>query len=97
MLLMTEAIRACTRYGKIYADQARLDLQRLSLLPIDAQVIDHAASLPPASLRSLDAIHLATALSLGEDLGILIAYDERLVSAARESGLPVATPGSPIA
>jgi predicted nucleic acid-binding protein len=94
-LLITEAIRACARYGEVYAAQARLDLQRLSLLPIDQQVIDHAATLPPASLRSLDAIHLATALSLGDDLGILIAYDERLVSAARDSGLPVATPGSP--
>jgi uncharacterized protein len=94
VLLVTEAIRACTRYGEIYAHQARLDLQRLSLLPIDERVIDHAAILPPASLRSLDAIHLATALSLGDDLGILIAYDERLVSAARDSGLPVTAPGS---
>jgi predicted nucleic acid-binding protein len=94
MLLMTEAIRACARYGEVYADQARLDLQRLSLLPIDQPVIDRAATLPPVSLRSLDAIHLATALSLGNDLGILIAYDERLISAARDSGLPVAAPGS---
>jgi predicted nucleic acid-binding protein len=97
MVLLTEAIRACSRYGEVYADQARLDLQRLSLLPIDEQVLNHAATLPPAALRSLDAIHLATALSLGDDLGVLIAYDERLLSAARDSGLPVATPGSPVA
>lgn len=94
MLLVTEAIRACARYGEVYADQARLDLQRLSLLPIDEQVLHHAAALPPASLRSLDAIHLATALSLGDDLGVLIAYDARLLTAARAGGLPVATPGS---
>jgi predicted nucleic acid-binding protein len=92
MLLLTEAIRACARYGEVYAQQARLDLERLSLVPIDEPTLRCAATLTPASLRSLDAIHLATALSLGEDIGVVIAYDERLLDAARERGLPVASP-----
>jgi predicted nucleic acid-binding protein len=91
--LIAEAIRACARYGESYAEQAKLDLQRLALLPIDERVLHHAATLPPASLRSLDAIHLATALSLGDDLGILITYDARLLKASRENGLLVASPG----
>jgi predicted nucleic acid-binding protein len=90
---MAEAVRACARYGERYAEQASHDLQRLVLLPIDEAVIHQAATLSPPSLRTLDAIHLATALSLGADLGILIAYDERLLHAAAERGLPVASPG----
>lgn len=92
MLLLTEAIRACARYGAVYAEQAWGDLERLSLVPIDEPTLRRAATLTPTSLRSLDALHLATALSLGEDLGVLIAYDERLLDAAREHGLPVASP-----
>jgi hypothetical protein len=45
-------------------------------------VIERAAALDPPTLRTLDAIHLATALSLGLNLGALCAYDERLASAA---------------
>jgi uncharacterized protein len=93
MLLVAEATRACMRYGEPYAAQARLDLERITLLPIDEHVVRQAAVLPPTELRSLDAIHLATALSLGDDLGVLIAYDERLLRAAKEHGVAVAVPG----
>jgi uncharacterized protein len=55
-------------------------------------VLDSAARLEPRSLRSLDAVHLATALSLGEDLGVMIAYDERLLDAAAQKGIPTANP-----
>jgi hypothetical protein len=43
-------------------------------------------------MRSLDAIHLAAAMSLGPDLGVVVAYDERLLAAASLFGLPVAFP-----
>lgn len=43
-------------------------------------------------LRSLDAVHLAAALDLGDDLDTLVTYDERLASGARSYGVPVTAP-----
>jgi len=47
----------------------------------------------PATLRSLDALHLASALSLGADLSGIVVYDGRLLEAATAAGIPTATPG----
>ena len=55
-------------------------------------LLDSAATMNPPELRSLNAIHLAAALSLGSDLGVLVAYDERLAEAARQQGLTVHSP-----
>jgi len=52
-----------------------------------------AGDLPDPGLRPLDAIHLATALSLGERCGAFYCYDDRLIAAAREHGLRVSFPG----
>jgi uncharacterized protein len=60
---------------------------------VTTTILDRAGRLGPASLRSLDAIHTATALSLGSDLHALIAYDDRMIQAARALGLPVPSPG----
>lgn len=65
----------------------------LTLVPVTDAVLRLAATLPPARLRSLDAIHLATALRLQPDLTALVAYDDRLLEAATALGLPVASPG----
>ncbi len=92
VLLSVEAVRACARYGPDYANQARAGLAGLALLPIDETVRDSAARLEPQSLRSLDALHLATALSLGDDLGVMIAYDKRLLDIATQHGIPTANP-----
>lgn len=59
--------------------------------PISTPVAALARRLDPAPLRTLDAIHLATAILL--DVGLLIAYDERLLAAAEEHGLRTAQPG----
>ena len=91
-LLGVEAIRACARYGERYAAAARDGLHGISLIPVDDEVLQAAARLAPAQLRTLDALHLATALSLGEDLGVLVAYDERLNAAAAVHDLPVISP-----
>lgn len=72
-----------------YADQV---LERIVLVAVDGPVIAGAASLDPPLLRSLDAIHLATALSL-EELDALVTYDRRLSAAAQEAGLVVTSPG----
>jgi predicted nucleic acid-binding protein len=91
-LLGVEAIRACGRYGARYAKEARAMLLDVALLPIEDRLLDEATTLRPALLRSLDAVHLATALSVRDDLGAFLTYDERLAEAAERHGLPVASP-----
>lgn len=93
-LLGVEAIRACGRYGSAYTKDARSWLADVALLPLDDGVLDEAASLQPTGLRSLDALHLATALSVRDDLGVFLAYDERLAEVATDRSLPVAAPGA---
>ena len=88
-LLGVEAIRACARYGERYAEQARAWLLDVALLPVDDLLLDQATAVEPAGLRSLDAIHLATALSIRDDIGAFFTYDERLAEAAAVHGLPV--------
>jgi len=94
-LLAVEAIRACARYGRGYAREARAWLEGVALLGMDDPVLDGASSLAPPALRSLDALHLATALSIRDDLGAFFTYDQRLADAAEAHGLPVAWPASP--
>jgi len=91
-LLGVEAIRACGRYGKAYAFEARSYLGDVTLLPLDDGVLDEAASVGPSALRSLDAVHLATALSIREEIGVFVTYDRRLGRVAEDNGLPVVTP-----
>jgi predicted nucleic acid-binding protein len=91
-LLGVEAVRACARYGPAYAADARAWLDGVALLPLDDAILDGAASLAPPDLRSLDAIHLATALDVREELGVLVSYDERLAAAARSHGIRVVAP-----
>ncbi len=71
---------------------AREQLEGVELIAIDNLVLERAATISPGVLRSLDAIHLATAQQLGTDLGVLVTYDHRLAQAAAELGLPVAAP-----
>jgi uncharacterized protein len=63
------------------------------VLALDAAVIEHAATLDPPRMRTLDALHLASALSL-DDLDVFVTYDRRLGDAARLAGLKVASPGA---
>jgi uncharacterized protein len=91
-LLGVEAIRAASRHREEYSEDAREWLLDVSLLPLDDALLDRASSLGPARLRSLDALHLATALSVRDELGALFTYDERLAEAAEGHGLPVTRP-----
>lgn len=87
-----ESIRACARRSAEDALEARKWLEGLSLLPIDDLILDIASELGPTSLRSLDALHLATALSVRDEIGVFVTYDERLADAAGNQGLPVGQP-----
>jgi uncharacterized protein len=91
-LLGVEAIRACARYGEEYAEDARSWLGDVALLPLDDALLDGATSLRPTGLRSLDALHLATALSIRDEIGVLVTYDQRLADVAEGAGFNVAQP-----
>jgi predicted nucleic acid-binding protein len=70
-------------------------LGRIAIYEIDDVVRTTAAAYAEPSLRSLDAIHLATADAvLGEDLTAFVSYDRRLLATAERLGLPTAAPGS---
>lgn len=87
-----EVERVARRIGGGAIRRARSVLSRLALVEMDEAVVRMAAGLQPAELRTLDAIHLATALSLGEDLGVLCAYDVRIGSASAAAGVKVVAP-----
>ena len=63
------------------------------LVPLTDETLDAAATLDPPALRSLDAIHLAAAIALGDDLLAIVSYDDRMIDGARLLGLPVERPG----
>ena len=67
-------------------------LKRIARVALTADVLDHSATLPPQALGPAHAIHLASALALKRDLTAFVAYDQRLLAAAADAGLPVASP-----
>jgi uncharacterized protein len=93
MLCRVELLRAVQAGGDMAYLRAQMILGDLMQFPLTPDVLDAAGSLP-GSLRSLDAIHLATALRLHSDLHSLVAYDRRLLKAAELAGLRTASPGS---
>lgn len=95
VLLAIECHRVVGRAGSPAAVRARLDeeLEAVTLVHLDTIVQKLARTVGPRDLRSLDAIHLATALSLGDYPDAFITYDDRLAAAARALKLNVLQPG----
>ena len=95
VLARVEVHRTLRRAGASRAAHNRADevLAALLLVRIDDPVLAHAASFKDPLLRSIDAIHLAAALSLGDDPDAFITYDVRLGRAATRQGLHVHHPG----
>lgn len=91
-LARTELLRAVRRAAPDRILDARAVLDSVTLTTMTAALLEEAGRLDPTSLRSLDAIHLASALNLGDDLEGLLTYDERLADAARRSGVTVIAP-----
>ncbi len=91
-LLRTESLRAVRHLGPEALATVREGLRRVDLIGMDDRILDAAGTLAPQVLRTLDAIHLATALAVGDDLEAIVTYDERMIEAARLLGLPTATP-----
>lgn len=90
-----EVLRAARRLGAQVMLEARAVVGDLDLVPLDRAVQDVACELGDPLLRTLDALHLASALLLGDELTAFVAYDQRLVEAAKAAGLPVSVPVQP--
>ena len=90
-LTRVEVSRACLRAGG--CDPARLEavLERIAYLQLDATILRRAAGIRPPTLRTLDAIHLASALRIAPDE--VVAYDRRLIDAGGKRGLAISHPG----
>jgi predicted nucleic acid-binding protein len=91
-ILPVEAARAALRAG--WSDLAPVTrwLQSVALLPLTDGIRKGAARVGPPTLRALDAIHLATALSASERIGAVLTYDKRLAAACAAAGLRVVAP-----
>jgi predicted nucleic acid-binding protein len=93
-LALTEVPRAIRGAGLGTAERRRAQqvLARVALVEVDRQILTTAAALDPPTLRTLDAVHIATALALREDLGGLVSYNHRLTAAAERAHLEVMAP-----
>ena len=91
-LLRIELTRAVTRAMPTLLPDARDLLLAFSFVAIDDDIVEAAMNEPDRGLRSRDAIHLATARILGEDLDAIVSYDDRLLKAATDAGLTTVSP-----
>jgi uncharacterized protein len=92
-LLRAEVLRAAQRTGKPQRlAAARRQLRHVAYVDITRELLDQAGLLQPQEMRTLDALHLAAALWLQDDLDELVTYDSRMAHAAEANGLVVATP-----
>ncbi|WP_219415017.1 type II toxin-antitoxin system VapC family toxin [Pseudonocardia nigra] len=91
-LLAVEARRSTLRVAADQLPRTDLMLADVNQIELTPALLESASRLPDPMLRSLDAIHLATALLIREEVDVLLSYDQRLLDAAAEHGLPTAAP-----
>jgi len=91
-LARTEVARALAPLGTAAVQRGQQVLGRVDLLRINDRVLQAAGSLEPPELRSLDAIHLSTALQFEDDLAGFVTYDKRMAIAAEHLGCSVVQP-----
>jgi uncharacterized protein len=91
-LLRTELLRVALRAQLL--DAANQLIREVALIPVGESILTRAETLPPPTVATLDAIHLATALDLSEagELDGMMTYDKRLAAGAREHGIAVLSP-----
>jgi predicted nucleic acid-binding protein len=93
-LIEVESYRALARHAPDAVSRLPAVLDLVDVVDVTPQIRATACTLRPVSVRSLDAIHLATALLFGDRLTAFIAYDTRLANAAKAAGLPAEVPVS---
>ena len=94
VLARIEVTRACRHYTEAARAEAAGMLAGLDVIPVSDEVVSVASEVGEPTLRSLDAIHLASALAIRAELSSVCVYDRRLLAAAESSGLAVASPGA---
>jgi predicted nucleic acid-binding protein len=92
-LLYPELVRAVDRHRPDLVDRAVALLQRIMTIPLTHDILVSAATIGSPQVRTLDALHLASAASVRSGLDVLVTYDKRLADSATGSGLAVAAPG----
>jgi predicted nucleic acid-binding protein len=91
-LARTEVARALLPSGPEAVARGEEALRRIQLLRVTDRVLEEAGRLEPAELRSLDAIHLASAAQLAPAVKRIVTYDGRMAEAAKAAGWSVASP-----
>jgi predicted nucleic acid-binding protein len=91
-LARTEVARALMPSGPEAVARGELVLRRIQLLRVNDRVLSDAGRITPTELRSLDAIHLASARQLGASVRQIVTYDERMAEAAKLCGWAVSSP-----
>ena len=91
-LTRAEVARALLPFGQTALRRGEAVLARIDLVRVSDPVLRAAGTIVPEDIRTLDAIHLATAQQLGQDLGRVVTYDPRMQAAAQQLGIDVAAP-----
>jgi predicted nucleic acid-binding protein len=91
-LLAVEARRSVLRHDSSLLPRTDLALLRVEQIEVSAAVLETASRLPDPLLRTLDAVHVATALLIRDDIDVVITYDPRMQAAADAHGLSTASP-----
>ena len=92
VLTEIESFRALARYAPEATSRLPAVLDQIDLIDPDPRIRMLARTVTPATVRSLDAIHLGTALRSGPSLTSFVTYDRRLLDAAQAAGLPIDAP-----
>lgn len=92
-LARTELLRVVRRVAPDRLERARRVLDSVALIALSTETFEEASRLAPATMRPLDALHLAAALRLGDDLDAVVTYDDRLADAVRLNGASAVRPG----
>jgi uncharacterized protein len=93
VLTEIESFRALARYAPEGVSRRSAVLDQIDLTDLGPRIRTLARTAKPVTVRSLDAIHLATALHSRSELTSFVTYDKRLLDAAQAAGLPVSSPG----
>jgi predicted nucleic acid-binding protein len=96
-LAHVEVLRNVARSAPAAVPRARALMARMALIAINQEILAVASDLAPRELRSLDAIHVASAMSLGDELTEIVTYDRRMQAAATAVGVAWAAPGQSLA
>jgi predicted nucleic acid-binding protein len=92
VLVEIESFRALARYAPEAVTRLHLVLDQIELIDMSPRVRNLAQTVRPVTIRSLDAIHLGTAMTLRANLTSFVTYDKRLLEAATAAGLPTDSP-----